>query len=46
MEIKKCDLKAFNGKSLDRNVNTHWEVFWKRDALEQKCTETYEVVYC
>ena len=39
MEIKKCDLKAFNG-------NTHWEVFWKRDALEQKCTETYEVVYC
>ena len=35
---------------MNRNDNIQWEIFWKRGALEQRCTESMkdscEKVYC
>ena len=39
MSIRKFALKAFDGKCINRTENIYWEVFRKRCALEQKCTE-------
>ena len=54
IKIKKLYFKSVNGKSINRNENSHWEVLSKRGALRQRCMEncyenplkiTCEIIY-
>ena len=40
MKIRKFVLKVFNGKTINRNENIHWEMF-KKVPLEQRSMENF-----